>query len=126
MSFLHSDVLDNGLSVLTSATSTVLHITHTEATTRANAVSASVGNKSGPTIGAPGARTPSGRKVTISAISDGTITATSTGAGDDAQYWALIDGTRLLAAGPLAASQMVTTGNTFSLPAFDVGIPGPA
>jgi hypothetical protein len=126
MSFLHDDVLDSGLSVLTNATSKVLHITHTEATTRANAISNSVANKTGPTIGAPAARTPTGRKVTVSAITDGSVTATATGAGDDAQFWAIIDGTRLLAAGALASSQMQTSGNIFTLAAFDIGIPAPA
>lgn len=126
MGYLHPDVLDNGLAVLPAATSTALHLCHTAPTDRASAISASVGNKASPTIGAPGARTPNGRKVTVSAITDGSITATSTGSGDDAQYWAIIDGTRLLAAGDLAAAQMVTNGNTFTLNAFDIGIPNPA
>ena len=126
MAFLHSDVLDSGLSVLTNATSKVLHICHTEPTDRASAIANSVGNKSAPTVSSPAARTPDGRKVTISAISDGSITATSTGASDDAEYWAIIDGTRLLAADNLSAAQMVTSGNTFSTAAFDIGIPAPA
>lgn len=129
MAFLHSDVLDNGLSVLSGATSTALHLCHTMPTDRASAIANSVGNKASPSIGAPAARTPSGRKVTVAAItsgSPGNITATSTGAADDAQYWALIDGTRLLAAGDLSAAQMVANGNTFTTSAFDIGIPAPA
>lgn len=126
MAYLHSDVLDNGLSVLTNATSTVLHLCHTAPTDRSEALSYSVGNKSAPTIGSPGARSPSGRKVTVAAITDGTITATSTGTADDAEYWAIIDASRLLAAGSLSAAQLVTNGNTFTLAAFDIGIPGVA
>lgn len=126
MAFLDDAVLDSGLSALTGITSPVLHICHTEPTTRAEALTNSVGNKTGITIGSPAARSPSGRKVTVSAITGGSITATSTGSTDDAQYWAIIDGTKLWAANPLSASQMVTSGNTFSLGAFDIGIPAPA
>ena len=126
MAFLDSAVLDSGLSQLTGIISPVLHICHTAPTTRANTLTASVGNKTGPTIGSPGARTPTGRKVTVSAITDGSVTATSTGSSDDAQYWAIIDGTKLWAAGDLAAGQLVTSGNVFTLTAFDIGIPAPA
>lgn len=125
MAFLDSAVLDSGLSALTGISSPVLHICHTEPTTRANTLTQSVGNKTGITIGSPGARSPNGRKVTISAITGGSITATSTGSSDDAQYWAIIDGTKLWAAGSLASAQMVTSGNTFDLAAFDIGIPAP-
>lgn len=125
MAFLDSAVLDSGLSALTGISSPVLHICHTEPTTRANTLTQTVGNKTGITIGSPGARTPNGRKVTISAITAGAITATSTGTSDDAQYWAIIDGSKLWAAGSLAAAQMVTSGNTFDLAAFDIGIPAP-
>ena len=126
MPFLHSDILDLGLTELDTAATTELHITHTEATTRANVLTNSVGIKTGPSIGAPGARSGGGREVVVAAITDGEITVTSTGAGDDAQYWAIIDGTRLLAAGPLAAGQLVTDGNVFSTAAFAIGIPNPA
>lgn len=126
MSFLDAAVLDNGLSALTGISSPVLHICHTEPTTRANTLTNSVGNKAGITIGAPAARAPTGRKVTVAAITDGDITATSTGSGDDAQFWAIIDGAKLWAAGSLAAAQLVTSGNDFTLGAFDIGIPAPA
>ena len=125
MPFLDSAVLDSGLSALTGISAPVLHICHTEPTTRANALSASVGNKTGITIGSPAARSPNGRKVTVAAITGGSITATSTGSSDDAQYWAIIDGSKLWAAGSLASAQMVTSGNTFDLAAFDIGIPAP-
>ena len=125
MPFLDSTVLDSGLSSLTGIVSPVLHLCHTEPTTRANALTNSVGNKTGISISSPGARTPNGRKVTVAAITAGTMTATSTGTSDDAQYWAIIDGTKLWAASSLAAAQLVTSGNTFDLAAFDIGIPAP-
>lgn len=124
MAFLHDDVLDNGLSELAGATA--FHICHSEPTDRASALANSVGNKASPSVGAPSARSGGGRKVTVAAITDGSITATSTDTTDDAEYWALIDGTRLLAADNVAAAQMVTDGNTFTTTAFDIGIPAPA
>jgi hypothetical protein len=128
MAYLNDRVLDNGLTVLDTEANR-LDICHTEPTTYTQATSTyTVGNKTGISIGAPAARAPSGRKVTVAAISDGSVTATSTGSSDDAQYWAITDtsNSRLLAAGALSASQMVTSGNSFSLGAFDIGIPGPA
>lgn len=62
---------------------------------------------------------PIGRKVTTTAITDGTVTATVTAA-----KWAVVDSanSRLLANGALSASQAVTAGNTFTLGAFDIKI----
>lgn len=128
MPFLNDRVLDNGLSVLDTEANR-LDICHTEPTTYAEATSTySVGNKTSLAVGSPAARSPSGRKVTVSAITDGTVTATSTGTGDDAQYWAIADTVngRLLAAGPLSAAQMVTSGNVFTIGAFDIYLTGPA
>ena len=119
MPFLHSNVLDNGLNVLTNATAKEIRITSSEATDRATAVTATLGTKTAAAVGAPAARTPSGRRVTVAAVTDGTVGTTGT-----ATHYALIDGTLLLAAGPLSASQAVTAGNTFTLAAFDIGIPG--
>jgi hypothetical protein len=120
MPFSHDDVKDNGLTIMTGANRR-LDITHTEATTFAQATSTySVGNKVGISVSLVGG-TPSGRAARVAAITDGTITATSTGAADDAQFWAITDttGSRLLATGALTASQMVTSGNSFSLAQFD-------
>jgi hypothetical protein len=126
MPLIADRVLDLGLNVL-DVEANRLDICHTEPTTYTQATSTfSVGNKTGLSIGAPAARAPSGRRVTVAAFSDGSVTATSTGAADDAQFWAITDtvNSRLLATGNLAAAQLVTAGNTFSLPAFDIGIPG--
>lgn len=118
-------VLDNGLTVLDTAANR-LDICHTLPTTYAEATSTyTVGNKTSPSVGSPADASPNGRKVTVAQITDGTITATSTGTSDDAQYWAITDtvNSRLLAAGSIAAAQLVTSGNTFTLNAFDIRIP---
>jgi hypothetical protein len=59
----------------------------------------------------------------MSAISDGSVTGTGT-----ATHYAIVDtsNSRLLVTGSLTASQSVTSGNTFSLEALDVGIPDPS
>lgn len=122
MSYLNDRVLDNGLSALTSEANK-LTICNAEPAnyTEANATYA-LGSKTSPTVGAPAARAPSGRKVGVSAISDGVV-----GASGTATHWALVDtvNSRLLAAGALTASQAVTNGNAFTLTGFDIGIPGP-
>lgn len=122
---LGDHVLDGALAILDTEANR-LDICHTKPTTYAQATSTyTVGNKLTPSVGSPAAASPNGRKVTVAQITDGTITATSTGASDDAQYWALTDtvNSRLLADGLLASAQMVTSGNTFTLAAFDIRIP---
>lgn len=119
MAYLHNDVYDMGLTELTE--STVLHICSQEPATYANVATYTLGNKATPTVGGPGAGSPNGRQVTISAITDGSVTATGT-----ASHWALVDGTRLLAANSLSSSIAVTSGNAFSLAQFTIRIPSPA
>ena len=122
--FLHDDVLDGGLDVLTADVSD-LYICSAMPATYAEASSTyALGTKATPTVGAAGAGDPDGREVEVSAITDGSVTGT-----DDAAYWALVDDTpteRLLAAGALSAPQAVTSGNTFTLTAFTVRFPDPA
>lgn len=123
MASLNDRVYDNGLTVLDTEASH-LYICSQEPTTYAQASSTyALGVKATPTVGAPGARTPNGRKVTVSAITDGTVSATGT-----ATHYALVDSTnsRLLATAALSSSQAVTSGNTFTLTSFDIGIPAPA
>lgn len=120
MAYLNDRVLDLGLTVLDTEANR-LDICSQEPASYAEATSTyTLGNKTSPTVGAPADRSPDGRKVTVSAISDGTVTGT-----DDATHWALTDtsNSRLLATGALSASQAVTSGNTFTLGAFDIGIP---
>jgi hypothetical protein len=123
MPFFSDRVLDLGLNV-PDTEGNRLDICSSEPTTYAAATgSASLGNKTSLSIGAPATRTPSGRRVTVAAFSDGNVTATGT-----ATHWAITDtvNSRLLATGNLESSQAVTNGNVFSLAAFDIGIPGAA
>tara|TARA_Y100000996_G_scaffold408196_1_gene386881 strand:+ start:1074 stop:1445 length:372 start_codon:yes stop_codon:yes gene_type:complete len=116
-------VLDNGLTVLDTEASRV-DITSQEATTYAEATSTyTLGNTTSISISAPADRTGGGRKVTLSAVSGASVTGTGT-----ATHYAITDvsNTRLLVTGSLTASQSVTSGNTFSLDALDVGIPDPS
>lgn len=122
MPLLGDRVLDNGLGVYQTE-GEQLDICSSEPATFADVATYTLGNKSGPTIGAPADRAGGGREVTVSAISDGSVTGTGTAA-----YIAITDQTnsRLLAAGPLASGQSVTNGNTFTLTSFKIGIPDPA
>jgi len=123
MASINDRVLDEGLSTLSSEANRV-DITSAESTTFAEASSTqTLGNTTSITISAPADRTGGGRKVTLSAISGGSVTATGT-----ATHYAITDTTnsRLLVTGALTAAQSVTTGNTFSLEALDVGIPDPS
>lgn len=118
--YLHSDVLDNGLNVLDTATNKLVICSAMPTNyAEANATYA-LGSKATPTVSAPQARSPDGRKVVVSAITDGAVSATGT-----ATHFALLDtsGSRLLAAQALSASQVVTAGNSFTLTATDIGIP---
>jgi len=120
MAFLADDIFDSGLNVLNTATTTI-HITSQEATTRTEATSTyDLGNVS---VSIPTAtdRTGGGRKVSVPAVTTGSVTDTG-----EASHYAIVDGTRLLVTGSLSASQSVTSGNTFSLATFDIGIPDPS
>jgi len=129
MSYLNSLVLDQGLQTIVGSDRR-LDICRLEPTTYAQATATyTLANKTGLTVGAVAAMSsPAGRKVTVPAITDGTVTATSTGTSDDAEFWALTDpaNSRLLAAGPLSEAKLVVSGNIFTLPAFDIGLPLPA
>jgi len=123
MATLGDRVFDNGLTVLDTEANAI-HVTTQEATTYTEATSTyTKGSSTSLSIGAPADRTGGGRKVTVAAISDGSIS------GDgDVTHYAIVDTTnsRLLATGALTASQTVTNGNTFTLASFDIGIPDPA
>jgi hypothetical protein len=121
MTYLNDRILDNGLSALDTE-ATHVHILSAEPASWANVGTYTLGNAT-TSIPAPAARTPSGRKVVVPAVTSGSVTGTGTAA-----YWAVVDttNTRLLAAAALSASQVVTSGNTFTLASFDIGIPGPA
>lgn len=119
--YLHPNVIDDGIGII-DATGNKLTICSQLPLTYAEAnATYALGSKATPTISAPQDRTPDGRKVTVSAITDGSVSGSGT-----ATHFAILDtsGSRLLAAQALASSQSVTSGNTFTLGAVDIGIPG--
>ncbi len=123
MAFLADRVFDNGLAVLDTEANR-LDICSQEPTTYAGATSTyTLGNKTNLNVGSPANRSGGGREVVVAAITDGTVTATGT-----ATHYAISDtaNSRLLATGALSASQVVTSGNTFTLSSFTIGIPAPA
>ena len=123
MATLNDRVFDNGLTVLDTEANKVL-VTSQEASTYAEANSTfALGNSTSLSIGSPADRSGGGRKVAVAAITDGSVSATGT-----ATHYALVDtnNSRLLATGALTASQAVTSGNTFTLATFDIGIPDPS
>jgi len=125
MAYLHDNVLDAALNYIQDAAdadNVDLHICSTEPTTYADATSTySLGSKADVTITGPADDT-SGRKITVSAITDGTVSATGT-----AGYFALVNTstTLLLAAQELSSPQSVTDGNTFTVTATDIGLGDP-
>ena len=123
MATLADRVYDNGLTVLDTEANRI-DITSQEATTYTEATSTyTLGNSKSLAFGAPQDGDTSGRKVTAAAITDGVVTGSGT-----ATHFAIVDvsASRLLATGSLTTSQGVTSGNTFTIAAFDVEIPDPA
>lgn len=116
MAFLNDRVYDNGLTILDTEVN-LLHICSAEPTVYGTLNS--LGNKAiaGGDITLAD-NTPSGRKAVVGALSGGSVTLSGT-----ATHWALVDtsNSRILATGALAASQAVTSPNTFSLPSFTAG-----
>lgn len=121
MSYLDQRVYSNGLNVLDTEAN-VLHICSSEPASFGAVAGVSLGTKTSLSVGAIAVRSGGGWRVTVAAITDGSVSASGT-----ATHYAIVDTTnsRLLAANSLAASQAVTSGNTFTLGAFDIGIPAP-
>ena len=123
MATLDNRVFDNGLTVLDTEANKLL-ITSQEAATFAEAnATYALGDTTSLSIAAPSDRTGGGREVVAAAISDGSVTGNGT-----ATHYAIVDtvNSRLLATGSLTTSQVVSSGNTFSLGSFTIGIPDPA
>lgn len=117
MPFIRDAAFDAGLDNIQDIADD-LHICSQEPTTYTEAVTTyTLGTKASVTVGAPEDGASDGRRVIVSAITDGSVTGTGT-----ATHWALVDvgTTALLATGALSESQAVTDGNTFTLTAFDV------
>lgn len=116
-------VLNGGLTNLV-AQATHIYICSQEPMSFADAtVNFALGNMNfgaGACLTGPFPRTPNGSKVTTVAVTSGTVTGSGT-----VTWWAIVDAvhSNLLVDNALAASQPVTSGNVFSLPAFDFGIP---
>lgn len=123
MATLADRVYDNGLTVLDTEANRI-DITSQEVTTYAEATSTyTLGNSTSLSIGAPTDGDTSGRKVVVAAVSDGSVSGSGT-----ASHFAIVDtsNSRLLVTGSLSTSQAVTSGNTFTLAAFDIEIPDPS
>jgi hypothetical protein len=123
MATLNDRVFDNGLSVLDTEANRI-DLTSQEATTYTEATATySLGNSTSLAIASPSDRAGGGREVVVAAISDGSITGDGT-----TTHYAIVDtiNSRLLATGELTESQVVSTGNTFTLGSFTIGIPDPA
>ena len=120
-----NDLLYDLLLAGFSGVATRLDICSQEPATYTEATSTyTLGNKTGITYQAAADRTPNGRKIAVDAISGGSVTGTGT-----ASHWAITKPTAttaLYAAKTLSASQSVTSGNTFSLASFDIGVPDAA
>jgi hypothetical protein len=116
--FIADYILDLLVAEFDTATTT-LWLCSQAPTTYAEASSTyALGSKAGLTIDAPSNRTPNGRKVTVNAITDGSVTADGTGS-----HWAITkNGTTLMATGPMNTAKSVTNGGTFTLDAFDIGV----
>ena len=123
MPFIHDDVLDAACSHFSTNVDN-LYITNALAGNYTEASGTfKLATKVTPTFTGPANGDISGRKITVNAITDGTVNTTGT-----ASHWALCDAsdTKLLAAGALNAPQGVTATNTFTLTAFDIEFPDPA
>lgn len=125
VAYVNDIILDNGLSYLkTNADKIYINYTQQPATYTEATSTYACGNKNfgaGAVFpGAIAAGSPSGRKVTTAAVTDGSVTATQT-----AGWWSIVysGGSALLVANNLSASQAVTNGNTFTLGAFDIRLP---
>lgn len=121
MASLANAVFDDGLSELTT-NGTRIDVCTTEPTTYAQASSTYTLGNSSITTGSPADRVGGGREVTVSAVSGASVTGTGTAA-----FYAITNGSSTLyATGNLSTAQSLTSGNTFSLGSFTVGIPDPA
>lgn len=113
--------LDNG-GVAAQASISAIMICSSEPTTYASATtSALLGSYNfgaGAAFTGPSAGTsPTGRMLQSVAVTAGTITTTGT-----ASWWAAVGTASLYAHGLLSAAQAVTSGNTFTLGAFQIRI----
>jgi hypothetical protein len=118
---LENRVIDLGLNVLDTETTTISVCSSEPTTIAIAATSGLLGYKAGAAgscFGAPANSAPNGREVASVAVSDGTITTSGT-----ASWWAAYAAGTLHAHGTLSGAQVVTAGNTFTLASFTIKIP---
>ena len=116
-------VLTNGLTILDTQSDKLYIVSQDPANFTEATSTYALGNKNfgaGAVFGTPYAATPNGQRVTSNPITDGVVTANGTAAG-----WAVVTSgsSRMDVNGDLSAAQVVSSGNTFTLGAFDVRIP---
>ena len=123
MSYIHPNVLDQAANYIINGTENFYLCSAEPSTFTEASATYKLGTKASPSLTGPAAGDVSGRKLTVSAFTDGAVSADGT-----ASHWALTDDslTMLLAAGPLDASQAVYDGNTFEMEAFDLEFEDPA
>lgn len=116
MAFMADNIFDSGLAYLNTNGETV-YLCSQEPTTYTEASSTyALGSKTSATFGSPTNGATDGRRVIVSAITDGSVSAT-----DTATHWATAKDSatsELLSTGALSSSQAVTNGNTFTLDAI--------
>ncbi len=120
MAYLSDNALDAALEYI-ATNATHLYICSQEPATLTEATTTyALGSKAGPTFGAIQDREgeDGGRELPVDAITGGTVTSTGM-----ATHYALVSGTELLAASAISNPQVVTSGNSFNLAAFTIGIP---
>ena len=119
MAYLSDSILDAALQYIIDNCD-ALYICSTLPSTYAEATSTyALGSKSSPSLAAITNGT-SGRKTVLSAITDGSVSATGS-----AGFYALVDtvGTELLLAQSFTVAQNVTSGNQFTTDALNIQIP---
>jgi len=117
MAYINDNAFDAALSYM--GTADRVDITSAEAANVTEArTTYTLGNKGSLTMGSPTDGDTTGRKMVVPAITTGSVTGTGTAA-----YWAVSNSTVLMATGALSSSQSVTSGNQFTLGAFDITFP---
>jgi len=119
---IHDDALDAALNYIKTNVEN-LYICSQEPMTFAEASATyKLGVKAAPATGTIANGDVSGRKLPVTAITDGTVTATGTAA------WKVLtddSASKILAKQALNATQAVTNGNVFTLTTWDIEIPDP-
>src|ERR1035437_6205744 len=120
--FLNDTVFDGGLTAFHAAATTIWIDSAQPATYTAASSTYALGSNvvgAGSCVGAAAGGSPSGRQVTVAAVTAGSIATSGTAA-----YYGITDGSVLYAANSLSSGQAVTSGNTFTLASFLITLRG--